>query len=283
MKKITMVLLLAALCSTGYADENDDLYTKWYEKGINRVEQGNLKDARECFRFALYYRPDDANAEKGFDMATERLERKVAPAPVVAERSAAAPIPNTPIKKKDSKDFSIRVAIGNAPGIDEGEILWSEFPIEDDTGSQIEVLAVQRFWSRNSPSIGGVLGGGVFFSNNSGTDAGSTDTFDLTAFGIMGQGGVAGKLGQHVVLELVPFVGVGGASVEITGFTDGSAPYFLYGVKGGVFILLGESIELGLEVAYQEFSSEVELKPSTADLTLSGSGVRGAVVLAIKF
>ncbi|MEE9368405.1 MAG: hypothetical protein V3V05_06030 [Pontiella sp.] len=187
-----------------------------------------------------------------------------------------------------SKDFSLRVSVGSAPGIDEGEVLGMTFPVDADNGSQIEFLAVKRFWSKNHPAIGGVFGGGIFIANNSGVDAdpSSSAKFDLSAFGIMGQGGLAVKLGKHIVVEASPYLGLGGASVEITNFTDGGAVYVMYGLKGGIFVLLGQSIELGIEGSIHGFSSDVELELSpglTTDLTLTGSGPSVAAVLAVKF
>lgn len=191
------------------------------------------------------------------------------------------------------KSFSVRTSAGSAPGLDDGEMLGLSFPIDTDTGYQLEVLAVKHFWSKSAPSLGGLLGGGFFYANNSGTDAdpdpSANDNFELSAFGVIGEAGVALKLGQHVVLEAAPYLGAGGANVQITGFSDGTAPYFMYGVKGGIFVQLGNSFELGLEAGYQGVSSEVDLDmsnvggPSSIDLTLEGDGVRFAVVAGFKF
>ena len=131
-------------------------------------------------------------------------------------------------------------------------------------------------------------GQGFFFASASGKDnedPSDVTEFDLSAFGVMGQGGVAYKLGDLLVLEVQPYLGVGGANVEITGFTDGDAVYFMYGIKGGAFIALGKSVELGVEVGYQGISSEVELTIGsvTRDLTMSGDGLHASAVLAIKF
>jgi len=176
----------------------------------------------------------------------------------------------------------MRVSLGVAPGVGEGEGLGMDFPIEDDTGGQLELLLASRHWQ--NPLFAGCLGGGVFVAGNSGKEADSNDEFDLAAFGVMGQGGVAYKIGD-MVLELQPYLGVGGANVEITGFADGGGTYFLYGFKGGAFVALGSSVELGLEVGYQGFSSEVELDFGgvTTDLTLSGEGLRASGVLSVKF
>lgn len=57
------------------------------------------------------------------------------------------------------KSFSVRTSAGSAPGLDDGEMLGLNFPIDADTGYQIEVLAVKHFWSKSVPSLGGLLGG----------------------------------------------------------------------------------------------------------------------------
>jgi hypothetical protein len=289
MKKCMLALLLVMVCSVGYSDSADDLYTIWYERGIEQVKQGDLEEARLCFSAALSHKPDDANATKALAMAEELLEEKPAISTASVRQTNVVPVA-TPVERaqrvaEPQKDFSVRVALGSAPGIDEGELLGVTFPVDADHGGQLELLVVKRFWNRNNPNIGGVFGGGVFFANNSGTDVGSPDTFELKAFGIMGQGGVVAKLGQYIVVEAVPYLGLGGAHTEITGFSDGGATYAMYGIKGGVFVLLGQSVELGLEAGYHGFTSEVELDfgGPTADLTLSGNGARVAGVLAIKF
>jgi hypothetical protein len=61
--------------------------------------------------------------------------------------------------------------------------------------------------------------------------------------------------------------------------------YVLLGLKGGVFVLLGNSVELGLEVGAEGISTEQEITDGfdTEDVTFSGSGVHVAAVLAIPF
>ncbi len=280
MKISTASLIGMVLCSTSFGSLSDDLYEQWYQQGLEQIQQENLEGAKNSFEQALEHKPNDPDAQKGVRMAEERLAKEEV-APVVQ-----APVKT--VKKKNSKDFSIRVSLGSTPGIDEGEVDGlGTLSIEDETGGQLEILVVKRFWSKNNPNLGGILGGGVFLSSNSGSDqTPPVFDYDLTALGIMGQGGVAARFGDYVVVEVMPYFGIGGASVEITSFSDGGAPYFIYGIKGGVFVLLGESIELGLELGYHGFSSEVELDFGggvTTDLTLSGSGVRGALVAAIKF
>jgi hypothetical protein len=101
----------------------------------------------------------------------------------------------------------------------------------------------------------------------------------------MMQGGLAVRAGQRVVFELGPYLGLGVANNEITGFDDGTGPYVLLGLKGGVFVLLGNSVELGLEVGAEGISTEQEITDGfdTEDVTFSGSGVHVAAVLAIPF
>jgi hypothetical protein len=190
------------------------------------------------------------------------------------------------VAAKTDKDHGIRVSLGVAPGINEGEIMGFTGAFDDDAGGQIEVLYQRRHWTKNNPNFAGIWGAGLFIASASGTDAENPDfEVDLTAFGIMGQGGVAYKLGDVVVIEAQPYLGLGGANAEITGFTDGGASYVMYGIKGGVFVELGKSFELGAEVGYQGISSTVELDfgGPTADLELTGDGLHAALVLAIKF
>lgn len=184
---------------------------------------------------------------------------------------------------KSEKDMGIRISVGVTPGISEGEIAGSSGAIEDDAGGQIDILFQRRHWTKNNPNFAGIWGAGLFFSSASGTE--SSDEFDLTTFGIMGQGGVAWKIGDKVVIEAQPYLGLGVAGVEITGFTDGSAPYVMYGAKAGLFVELAKSFELGVEAGYQGFSSTVELTYGSVsqDLTLTGDGLYASLVAAIKF
>ncbi len=188
-------------------------------------------------------------------------------------------------QEKESKDFSIRVSLGSASGVDEVESnIINSGALEDEGGGQLEVLAVKRFWSKNNPNVGGLFGGGIFLGGNSGK-YGNGDEVELSAFGGMIEGGFIAKAGEFVVFELAPYVGLGGATVNISGFSEGSAPYILYGIKGGVFFLLGEFVELGVEAGIGGFSSEIEVEifGNTGEATYSGDGFRGALVLVIKF
>lgn len=184
---------------------------------------------------------------------------------------------------KQDKTGGIRLALGISPGISEGEIGGFTGKIDDDTGGQVEILYTRRHWTKNNPNFAGMWGAGLFFGGASGEDSGAE--FDLAYFGGMGQGGVAYKVGDIIVLEVQPYFGLGGAAVSLTGFTDGSAPYFMYGIKGGVFAQLGNSFELGVEFGYQAFSSTVELEylTYTEDLTMTGDGLHASLVATFKF
>lgn len=184
----------------------------------------------------------------------------------------------------------IRVGIRNAPGADEFEVSLggasSTEELDPQDGGQIDVMYVRRHMGADGKNMFGPMwGAGLFIANSSGTEIGDTGEVELSAFGIIGEGGVAAQLGDVVVLELMPFLGFGGAAQEITGYTTGGASYLIYGIKGGLFFRLGSSIELGLEAGYSGFASEgqVEEFGITYDVTFTGGGFQGAGVLVFKF
>lgn len=192
---------------------------------------------------------------------------------------------NPDTSTKDSKDFSIRIAIGSAPGINEVESdVFASGALNSDGGGIIEILAVKRYWSKSTPNIGGLFGGGIFFGGNNGYYSGGTEV-ELSAFGGIIEGGFISRAGNNFVFEITPYIGAGGTTVNITGYTEGTAPYVLYGIKSGAFILLGDSIELGLELGYGGFTSEAEMNNGflSGDITYSGDGFRGGVVLSVNF
>lgn len=183
-----------------------------------------------------------------------------------------------------TKDFSLRVSLGNAPGIDEVEDNTGTYSVNDDGGSRIEILAVKRWWGKGSPSVGGSFGGGLFFGHHAMSEP--LLDVDLTVFGVMLQGGFIARAGDLCAFEVGPYLGIGIANNETTGYSDGTGSYGLFGLKGGAFFLLGESVELGLELGYEGFAHEQEYDIGmgvTEDVTFSGSGARVAAVLAVKF
>ena len=189
----------------------------------------------------------------------------------------------------------IRIAIRNAPGLDEVELSLGgaseTVDLDSQDGVQVDVMYAKRFMGEDgNRTVGPMIAGGVFFSNSSGTFAGDTDEIELTAFGAIVEGGVAVQLGRVVVLEVAPFLGLGVAnqsySIEGESISDGSGPYFLYGVKGGIFFQIGSNIELGLEAGYSGFTCDGEIEEfggPTMDLTFTGGGFQGAGVLVVKF
>ena len=181
-------------------------------------------------------------------------------------------------------DVSIRMSLGIAPGIDEVDDSSGSYDANDDGGSRLEILGVQRFWSKNNPNIGGSFGGGIFFGDHALEE--NDFEVDLTTFGAMIQGGVIVKAGEGFVLEFGPYLGFGIADNETTGFSDGTGPYALFGVKGGAFILLNENIELGVDLGYEGFSHKQEYEDRFGrdeDVTYNGSGAHVALVLAVNF
>ena len=125
-----------------------------------------------------------------------------------------------------------------------------------------------------------------FFTSNGGEFSDGIDTveFDTGAFGLMVQGGVAGKIADRVVYEVLPYIGFGAAStdVSVSGLSDdGGGLYLMYGIKGGIFFKLTDSIELGAEVGYQLQSVDIEVE-GLDEWELSGDGGRGALVININ-
>ena len=180
------------------------------------------------------------------------------------------------------KDMSIRISLGSAPGIDEVEDSTGSGSVDDDGGARVEVLFVKR-WLGDNP-VGGFLGGGLFIGSHALSDSGVE--VDLTTFGGMIAGGFVGKIGNAFTYEVGPYLGLGIAENETTGYESGSGSYAFFGVKGGAFVSLGDSIELGLELGYEGFSHEQEYEGGwlgNETVTFSGSGAHVAAVLAVKF
>jgi hypothetical protein len=261
---------------------SDELYSKYYQLGIEQVKMGDLNAARDSFEKSVAFRPNDPEATKALRMTNERLSPQApvaAPAPVVSKSAANA--------AKTDNDFGLRFSIGSAPGWDESDHGVATLSMDEETGFQLEALAAQRFWNKNNPSIGAVLGGGFFIAGNSGKENEGIDPweFDTTALGFMGQAALAGKVGDSIVIEVGPYVGLGSAITDVTTSSglsdDGSGAYAMYGVKGGIFIKLGKSIELGIEGGYQGVSADVEVE-GAPDIELTGGGARGAAVVNIK-
>lgn len=192
--------------------------------------------------------------------------------------------------KRVTPKHGIRVGIRNAPGVDEFERDLagggtSTTSADPDDGIQVDVMYVRRHMGKDgTDTVGPMWGAGVFLNSSSGKAASGTE-YELTAFGAIGEGGIAVQLGKVVVLEALPFIGLGGASQDITGFTSGGGGYFLYGLKGGMFFKIKHNMELGIEAGYSGFVSngEIETLGSTYDFYLSGGGFQGGGVFVIMF
>ena len=277
--RIFAITAVAMLCVSGFANISDDLYQQCYNHALEKVREGDLESAKASFEQALSFKPNDPNAQKGLVMVEERLNPEAAPktAPKPVEESAVV---NGAEKKND---FALRFAIGTAPGIEKESAVGTSYPVMEDDGIHIEALAIQRFWSKSQPNIGGIFGGGLYLSNFGGTDI-VGDEYDATVVGLIGQGGVVFQLGKYIVIEGVPYLGFGGGTVEL-GDSDGDFSHFMYGVKGNIFILLGKNVELGLEAGYRGFTGEYTLDTGSyeIDVELTGSGPTFGGVLAIKF
>jgi len=106
----------------------------------------------------------------------------------------------------------------------------------------------------------------------------------------MFEGGLAVKAGEKLVFELLPFIGIGIGSNELDvpslGLDDsGTGLYLMYGVKGGAFFSVSDSVELGLEAGLYAFDQdqEIDFGGFTEDFTFSGSGATVSLVCAVKF
>lgn len=204
--------------------------------------------------------------------------------------SAAVTAEESVVAGNIERDHGIRIGIRNAPGVDELEAEFAgvtdTVPLDAQDGLQIDVMYVRRHLGKDgSNTFGPMWGAGLFLANSTGQEIGGTDEVEIGAFGIIGEGGVAAQLGQVVVLELMPFLGAGVATQDITGYSTGAGGYVLYGIKGGLFFRLGSSVELGLEAGYSGFASngEIEEDPITYDVTYTGGGFQGAGVIVISF
>ena len=185
--------------------------------------------------------------------------------------------------QRNSDGVSFRFSLGIAPGIDEVEDSTGTYDVNDDEGSRLEILAVKRFWDVNNPEIGWSIGGGFFFGSHSMSEPGYD--VDLSTFGTMVQGGVIFDMGGGFILEFGPYLGAGVADNETEGFSDGTGPYFLYGIKGSALIELNENIEIGVNLGYEGFTHEQEYDFGlrNEDVTYSGHGAHVALIFGVNF
>ena len=198
-----------------------------------------------------------------------------------------------PASVKNAVDGSgIRVAIRNAPGVDEfmqdyGGAANPSATYDEKGGVQLDVMYVKRFMGEDGKKKHGpVIGGGLFLVNSKGENPFDVGEAELTAFGLIGEAGYAVQLGNRIVLEALPFIGFGGASQDLTDFsTSGTGTYLQYGVKGSVYYLLGSNFEIGLEAGYMGFESTQDAVSSGTefDSKLSGGGFQGGLVGVYKF
>jgi hypothetical protein len=185
-------------------------------------------------------------------------------------------------------DIAIRVSVGTATGINTEDIEGFNHTVDEDNGWQLEALAVKRIWFANNPNFGYTLGGGLFVSSFGGTRTFDVATYgseyDADVFGITGQIGLAYQIGKYIIVEGSPYFGFGFGQITLNG-DDGGLMYTSYGVKGGLYILLGKKVELGFEAGYQGFATEytIDRAPGEYEVDLTGDGPLYSAVLAVKF
>jgi len=293
MKNILAMIaafLLTAMSSFCGTDETG--FSKWYEQGVEHVKERDLPSAKQCFTRALRCKPDDADAQRALDMTEERLDRQYATQP------NTTPIPlHAETTRKSNKTSGLRVAVRNHPGISEGEYDWyvstginDNYVLQyhEQEGVQLDIMYVKRFLGRDGRNrFGGSVGGGLFYANASGQ--GAAGEVDLTGVGLVGEGAVVYRLLESFILEMGGALGVGVADLESTSFGVSeeyeNATYLSWTVKGGAYCRLSANMEIGIEVGYMLFesSAEEDRDGTIADLTYSGDGFQGGVVLAMSF
>lgn len=286
MRRMVSVLLVAGLCSLSYAETNEELYEQSYKQAVELVKSGDVEGAKARFEAALEYKPNDLSALEGMMRCDSVLASRKSQAALqqAGQESDTAVLRSRPGKS----DIGIRFAVGSAPGVSEWEDdRFGDYDADAGAGFQLEVLGVQRFWSSDEAVAGGVLGAGLFIAGHDGT-VGPAEELELntTVFGFMAQGGLALRLSESIIIEVNPYLGFGGGIQELsesgTVISDGGAVYVMYGVKAGVFLLMGPQAELGLELGAGGFSSTAEYENGD-ERVYTGSGGRAALALNITF
>lgn len=97
IKKTTLIIAGALLCSLANANTNEELYAKNFKQACEFVKSGNLEAAKTLFDKALEYKPDDFKALEGSmrahallktESAAKSVEQEIANNPnPVAERT----------------------------------------------------------------------------------------------------------------------------------------------------------------------------------------------------
>jgi len=181
---------------------------------------------------------------------------------------------------------SIRLSLGVVPGVDEVEFSGSggvaTASLSDDTGGNFSLSLVHR--NNVEKPVGFVIAAGLFTKTHTGTDV-VGDEVKLQAIGFSLAPGLALKVAERGHLELKVEGGIGSASQELTGFTDGSGPYYYLGFNVGGYYNINEVVSLGADVGYMNFTSdgEVSILGGVADSKFTGSGPTANISLSFIF
>ncbi|MDF7825853.1 hypothetical protein P4B35_17620 [Pontiellaceae bacterium B12227] len=290
--KTVGIILVAILITTmsGFSGIMEEECSKWYEQGIASVKKGDLEAAKMSFSMALAYKPQDANATRGLEMTEARLEGATASAPLVLVTPA-----KVRAEKHAASKGGIRVAVRNHPGVSEVEHdrydgpsdnEYSVTSLDDKMGAQIDIMYMKRFLGRDGGNeFGAVACGGVFFANAVGEGPGGYEV-EMDIVGLTGGGGFVYRPTEALVIELGGTVGLGIADQSDFPGEEEEGAYVSLAVKAGCYYLIGERMELGIEAGYMTFESMSEVEKysgSTTEVTLSGGGVHGGLVFAVKF
>jgi len=269
MKGFTLVLSVCFVCTAGFGITTDDLYSESYRQGLEHVRLGNMEDAKKSFQDALLYRPNDSEAQTGIQLCDEYLnaERQKMEAfngTITSLRKHKNPgVPNSRMERK-------RGALSYVPGVND----YNGETFSDGGGFQVEYFTVNRSWAQSNPDRARICETGFFLARHDGRFGDSE--LAVTALGCGLQAGGAIRVGDAVILEGMPFIGLGFALRSAKqGFiaTGDLADYARYGIKGGVFIKTDPDFEVGLELGYNGFYSY------NSGQSISGHGVFGGVVI----
>jgi len=189
-------------------------------------------------------------------------------------------------KAQARDEVSLRLALGSGPGINEVEYdNFLTIPLDEDRGGQFSISFANRM-NADQP-IGMVFAGSLFFREHKGTDLTVFvgQNYRLNAYGIGISPGFFINLSEYAHLEFKVEAGIGGAHQEITGFSDGSGPYFSFGGNIGLYSHVADRILLGVEGGFQRFRcfGVIDDPLGDIDVDLKGDGEMGMLILGVMF
>jgi hypothetical protein len=180
-----------------------------------------------------------------------------------------------------------RISVGSVPGVDELEFddgfgSSATVELDDESGINVNPAFVIRTGIDKPVGFVGVFG--LFVKSHKGKDV-VGDEVELTVIGISAAPGLSVNLSKRVHLEFRGELDLGSADQSITGFSDGSGPYYSLGLNVGAYFKVNRVMVLGADIGFTKFSSigEVSIGGQILDSEFSGSGPVGNVSLGFMF